>query len=303
MYSLQQILSRVRVLIDEKTPMSFEDTDLVTFINDGLTELWKVIKANRADFFFKAMKSTGSTVTVLGRSYNPTSLKIVKDITSYILPPDLSEVKYVKDINNKYRFRASDCASEFFKLYIEGSGSVDGYIYYDIVGNTLLVSPVPSGDIDIEIGYIKKLSPLLFEGVTGTVAISGIDVTGVGTNFSTGWVGKMLIAGTLNQVYIYPYIVSVAGATALTLSSAYPVTIAAGASYKVSDILPEEFYEHTAPVVSYTVARAKGRERSLREASMEIGVSEKLLIRSRQSTSIRQIGDSVMVDPYLSEID
>src|SRR5690348_9094940 len=94
-YTGQDLIDQVRAELDEPSASSnqWTDTNLLAWVNKGLTRVMLKVREQRSHWFDKVMLSTDAASTIKGESYNPTvSLVCTADATTITLPPDCIEV-------------------------------------------------------------------------------------------------------------------------------------------------------------------------------------------------------------------
>ena len=230
----------------------------VDLVNEVYEMLQPTLRLARRHYFARRMVSTDASTTILRQTYAPSSLTLVADTRTYTLPPDFIEVIRLSpristtDLTNQgVRFVHHDVASpEYIDRDLAGtlsSAQGGGHYLFDIQGDrTLRLSPAARAAMEVELVYVAQ-RPGLFRTETGTVAVSGTTVTGVGTTFNNSafQLGAMeVILGTSGSATVptpsletaYPVVSTLDSATQITLVGPTPGTYAAGTGYILSSV-------------------------------------------------------------------
>lgn len=288
----------------------WSDGEVIRYVNQAYRELWRVGKNLGTDLFVEVMSSTDSTVEIEGISYAPSSLQIVKDVSNYTMPPDLSEIKNIRVITSGQettRFRHKDRASEEFKVATyRNAATGTGEYLYDVIGRrTLVLAPKPQETVDIEITYVRRLQRLKDYKV-GTLNITkGITtIFGVGTEFITAKVrpGSQLITGVVVDVNKeYPVLTSVGGEIFFDLETAYPDASVNGTSYIISDTPELDDVDEIIIAYATQLGFRKGSNPNLKKADSYLGEYARLLPTFKNSYMSRDTDGPEFVETYLED--
>lgn len=235
------------------------DAEIDFYINESHIRLYHAVRRANADFFAKTMSSVDAVVSILGRSYNPSSLRMVQQVGEYQLPPDFTRLIGLFDFrdDDKVWFRASSIAKQEFKrVYNQGNipGLTFGTLLFDILNaRQLIVRPKPIETFDVTLMYEPVLAPLNDYSV-GTVDVTqgSTSVTFTGADLINEFASNdELLVGTVSALPAadpninYPVILSVDSPTALTLDAPFTGATIAGAMYirsRVSAIPAQHHY-------------------------------------------------------------
>lgn len=89
----QDLLNEVRGDLNEYTESVYRDTDLLTWLNKGLTRLALKVREQREGWLSTTISTTDSSLIIKGQTYVPsTSLACTSGATTITLPPDCIEV-------------------------------------------------------------------------------------------------------------------------------------------------------------------------------------------------------------------
>lgn len=308
MYTIGQLETRVRRILFEQQEDRFTQADILRWLNDGIEELWKILRVAKEDYFVKVMKSTDSASFLMDRTYDPSSLQFASDTVKYVLPPDFMSMKYIRPIGtniNFSKFYASDISSNIFDALAVSSIGGNTDFLYDIIENNLIVAPSPGSEMDIEIAYSYRISPLrILEGQTdGTCSIpaDGTLVTGVSSKFLYATVGQRFIPGTIDPSRIYPTITedTTITNTAMTLSGPVSKIAVSSASYTIEDAIPLVMSDYSRLIIDFAVSTAMASDKSPKGFSEAFDMFQRGEKKTNESASDRTQGSSNMVEPYL----
>jgi hypothetical protein len=303
-YTLSQLRSRVRNLLAEAQADFYTDSQIDRWINDGVEELWKTLRTEKEDLFVKVLKSTDSSVFILDRTFDPSTLRITSGVVSYTLPPDFIQLKYIRPISSSYsftRFYPTDVASNIFDYLAASSVRGSTAFVYDIVGRDLVIAPQPSISIDIELGYVYRISPLRQYDNSGTISVSAgsTTVTGTGTKFTRLKDGMRIVPGTVDTTKIYPYIVgNPSSDTSLIISGKLSDDAISNSTYVVEDGLPEVMMDYSRLIVDFALMCAYQKDRSHSSFKEAYELFQKGEAKTKESGSDSKAGAD-MVDPYI----
>lgn len=210
------------------------DKELNTYLNMAQSELYKIIRRARSDYFSRVVRTTDPPFLVRGVLFDPSTLRWQAGQGNYTLPPDFVRMKLITDLSgDPVRVSHADIARNEFKIIMnQRSGQMGGEYLYDILGiKTLLIRPIPDGQRDFEFVYEYMLPPLR-DYKQGTVTYTESNTTMVFSDDAK--IQSYLVAGdeiipgkdTDNQNvpavdYQYPVIRSIDSPNQVTLESPY----------------------------------------------------------------------------------
>lgn len=141
----------------------WNDIEINYAINRAQAEIYKVIRRARADYFTRILRSTDSSVRIMGTDFDPSTLRWTSGQGNYVLPLDFVRMKMITDLSSqRVRVSASDIAKHEFRILMNTDAQGNGSEFlYDILGvRTLVVRPLPNEDRDFEYIYEKTLPQL-----------------------------------------------------------------------------------------------------------------------------------------------
>ena len=236
----------------------WKDSEVNYYLNEAQNKLYHAILRAKSDYFTRIITSSDANLTILGRTYDPSSLAMVQDQGEYTLPPDFVRGVgfYDARADETVWFRWSDIKrSEFKRLYQQGNipGVNYGTLLLDVINaRTLVVRPKPNENFDTTLLYVRRLGPLN-DYTTGTVAVTNGSTTAtftsadVANNFQ---VGDELLVGTASTApspdpnTVYPVIAAISDPT-VTLDGPYTGVNGSGLNYirsRVSEIPHQHHY-------------------------------------------------------------
>lgn len=159
MSTVADVLARVRADLNEPVAGVWQDTDLITWINQGIYQVSSRLKGVRDDWTTRRMRSTDSSETIYGSTYDPGSLTISSGTDLYTMPPNLIEIRSLEPLDQEdkdagIRFLPMKMTRlEPTQLYRD-AGSNTRVFYYDLFGvDQLRIIPVPDATIEVELFY------------------------------------------------------------------------------------------------------------------------------------------------------
>ncbi len=180
------------------------DVEINYNINRAQTEVYKVIRRARADYFTRILRSTDTALRIGGADFDPSTLRWVSGQGNYVLPPDFVRMKMITDLSgDRVRLTASDVAKQEFRILLNSQAPGNGSEFlYDILGvRTLVIRPLPSDVRDFEFIYEKTLPLLRDYSVTlGYVFNTVTTVTVMSGEALKVQVGDEVIVGDLATV-------------------------------------------------------------------------------------------------------
>ena len=293
----------------------WSDGEIDTYINLAQEELYKVVRRARADYFTRILRSTDSSLAILGSLFDPSTLRWVANQGNYQLPQDFVRMKLITDLSSDHiRLLASDIAKSEFKILMNQDGGSTAREYlYDIMGvRTLIFRPIPQEIRDFEFIYEKRL-PRLKDLTTGSVSVTNGNNTA--TFSSTAdiqnrvAIGSELLVGTGASAQItpdpietYPIIKSIDSATQATLEAPYLGATISDAAFRVSPVseIPEH---HHYMLVAYAAILAfkKGTNPHSDAVNEWKDVYNSMVPALISDVEVRQGSDFEFVEPYLGD--
>ena len=188
MYSNELIpafLKRVAKRLDQEAgPGAFwRNSELLEYANEGMREVWQSARETHQNWFVRQMKSTDGVLTIGGRDYDTSVLKIVQGRDRLNLPPDFNQLLLFEAIPNPANAEPGgpavpavvlEYANMTQRLFRQGvfdriTTGVRRY-RYDIVygpeGPYIFVSPTLSfeDELDTQLAYVAMPAPLTAVG-------------------------------------------------------------------------------------------------------------------------------------------
>ena len=293
----------------------WSDGEIDTYVNLAQEELYKVVRRARADYFTRILRSTDSSLAILGSLFDPTTLRWVANQGNYQLPQDFVRMKLITDLSSDHiRLLASDIAKSEFKILMNQDGGSTAREYlYDIMGvRTLIFRPIPQEVRNFEFVYEKRL-PRLKDLTTGSVSITNGNNTA--TFSSTAdiqnkvAIGSELLVGTGASAQItpdptetYPIIKSIDSATQATLEAPYLGATISNAAFRVSPVSEIPAHHHYM-LVAYAVILAfkKGTNPHSDAVNEWKDVYNSMVPALISDVEVRQGSDFEFVEPYLGD--
>jgi hypothetical protein len=198
-------------------------------INDAIRKLI----GDRNDWPF--LQASASTVTAAGTQF-------------YSLPYNINKLKTVVVINGNVRYNPTEIADRFTWDSLNTNTNVQSNIpnYYYLYAGQIGFWPIPStAALPINYTYTQSVKNLSnADYVTGTITATNgsATITGSGTTFTAGMVGRYL---KVNSDGFWYKISGFTSATVITLGKTYQGTTGAGAAYTIGEmsILPEDYQD------------------------------------------------------------
>ena len=226
-------------------------------LNNGYQEVAKLIRRQRKDHLTRTMLSTDASALILGRTYDPVSLRLVAGTAAYTLPPDFLEMRSIRVTTidrEHYRFELRDPNHTDFldaRRFVSRAGDTFSLFFGAITGErTITIAPTPQETLDIEIVYVRMLEPLV-RYTTGSCHVLNGSTTVTPAGSAAVWsfanarivAGDELLVGTTTAVPTpdldastrYHKIETTAAAS-LGLSDAYLGASLYGALYILSSV-------------------------------------------------------------------
>lgn len=160
--TMSQLVSEVRADINEYTQQVWRDSDLVTWLNDGMQAVVSESKEETEDWYTRRMKSTDTAETIQGESYSPSDLTIVANTDLYTLPPNVLQIRSLEPLTQANWAAGilflprplTDYALMRINRFTISSPAV---YYYTVTGpRTMRIVPTPATGVSIttELWYV-----------------------------------------------------------------------------------------------------------------------------------------------------
>lgn len=321
--NLAQIRSAVRDILSAGGGMNttvttdtfWSDSEIDSYINTAQEELYKTARRARSDYFMRILRSTDSSLMILGQTFDPSTLRWVENIGNYTLPPDFVRMKLMTDLStDRVRFVASDIAKNEFKVLMNSEGGSTAREYlYDILGvKTLIFRPRPAEVRDIEFIYEKRLARLR-DWSTGDVTVTNMNST---ATFSASAdiqnrieVGSELVVGTTgvlptaDPTETYPVIKSIDSATQVTFESTYKEASGSALKFRVSPVSEIPQHHHYLLVAFAAILGfKKGTNPHVDSVAQWQEVYNSMVPSFISDVEIRQGSDTETVSAYLEDM-
>jgi hypothetical protein len=150
---------------------AFDMEELVSFVNEGMNEVWKELKGLKRNYFVKSTQATDGTADAYFAALTTTTRE-------FTLPADLREIRSIvvtspsgyEDVKFTRRSISSDEFIEAEKsATIQGSSSnagIDEYIYDIINEKTLVLAQFPEAAFVLKIRFVFALPDLVLGDAT-----------------------------------------------------------------------------------------------------------------------------------------
>ena len=169
-----QVLKEVRDDLDEPQDddTNFWSQDfLLARLNRGLRQVWQTARETSENWFIRQLASNEEPITIFGRPFDPSVMRLTEGITEVVMPPDLFELRYLEPVRETDTsddaglvFRYADMSRESFRMLSRSTGpTVAGGYTYDVIfreaGPRLRIAPACglSEDLDIRIEYVRAV--------------------------------------------------------------------------------------------------------------------------------------------------
>lgn len=284
------------------------DKEVNYYINNAYRQVYRILRMTRADWFQRILQSTDSPLLLLGRTFNPATLKILSGISSYVLPPDFVAMKLLS--STSARFTHLDLTKQRFRSVLNAPNSRSEDYFYDIIGlKTLFVRPVPKEDHETQIIYDKAIGNLVDYSVGSVTSIIGTQVTFSGTTL-TSFVGagdEFIIGSAASGAPLvdpsidYPVIKTIDSNTTLTLDGPWlGGIVTAGSGFLCSQVpeLPVNFHDVIIHL-AVKLACSKGPNPHTELAGLHGSIAESVLRQVIDQLEARQLSDIETSEPYL----
>jgi hypothetical protein len=179
MATMNQLINEVRGDINEFTQNVWRNTDIVTWLNDGIQAVVSESNEVTEDWYTRRMRSTDSAETIHGESYNPSGLTIVAATDLYTLPPNVLQIRSIDPLTSanhaagiQFLPRAlTDYEVARVRRFTVESPAI---YYYTVIGTrTLRIVPTPAALVSITTEMFYVAMP---ERLTASDTITQIPV-------------------------------------------------------------------------------------------------------------------------------
>lgn len=298
----------------------FANSEVNFWLNAAQREVYKQIRKARSNYFERVLKTTDSSLLILGRTFVPSSLKLVSGTGNYTLPPDFVAMTLMTDLDSGttstgVRFTGvnSIVAERFRVLMYTNGGSMEREYLYSVIGQrTLLIRPIPQESRNIEFVY-EKMLPTLRDWNTGTATTTITDNT-VTFSATADCLNRMQAGDqfimsssatvpTADPSVDYPTIASITNSTEIELDAPYLDASASSKAYIVSSVSEIPAHHHDI-LVTYACRQAtmKGPNPAVDEANM-FGEEYNMQLRALlDEVEGRQFSDIETSEPYLGDL-
>lgn len=171
----------------------WSDSEINLALNRAQDEIYKIIKNSKSDYFTRILRTTDGILTLLGQTFDTSSLRWVAGQGNYQMPIDFVRMKLITDLSSdRVRLSASDLAKSEFRILMNenASGTSREYLYDILSMRTLVVRPIPDMERDFEFIYEKRLQQMRDYTIGNVYALAGsnqaIFTSGATGNFSPG---------------------------------------------------------------------------------------------------------------------
>jgi len=166
----QDILDRIRVRLGSLANV-FTTDQLLSFAEDGMQEVWAVIKSFDQDYFGDQSQNTDSTAE---DTYFATLSTSTRD---YELPQGCREVRGIQCLTSGFEyirffqvpFESNDFQRARRAATASGSNHAGGEYHFTVFGTRLVLAEFPEANVDIQLWYIKSLNKLAVDTVISDI--------------------------------------------------------------------------------------------------------------------------------------
>lgn len=310
------------IRVDRTISPLWTDEELVDLANEVTDHMAPHLRMTHRHYHQTRMLSTDASLTILGQTFDPTTMHLISGTQFVTLPPDCVEVLRLTPIvnssspeNSIVRFIPRDIADPAYieadiegqQLQVNGAGLGRFGYFYDIVGQrTLRFAPIITTTIDVELLYVARKQAMALHS-TGTVNVTTTAVTGLaqsGQDFTLVPLPCEFIVGTTeapdpDPSRIYPAVSSIASATSLTLSSSGGT--AAYAKYMLASVpvVPEQHHRWMASMVADLMLRKVSAQLASERLNLTLAKWQGTVLPDL--THPRQSQEPVMTVPFLPD--
>lgn len=156
-HTLLEMVTAVRVNLDETSPSFWGVGDVPQFINRSKDRVWNEVRRANQDYFVVTRDSLDSPSSILGETYDPASFRVVPGTRDYTLPPDFAEMISNRCVTSNFDWlrlayrRHSD--PDFRRALEETSAQTPRY--YSLIGErTWRIAPLADATYDFGLTYV-----------------------------------------------------------------------------------------------------------------------------------------------------
>ena len=161
-------------------------------LNNGYSEICKLIRRNRKDHFTRRRLSTDGAVFIRDRTFDCGGFQVRSGVADYPMPPDFLEIRGVRPTTGgreSVTFLIVNEADEEYRTQRRGTTSttptLPGMYWCAVTGErTLTLAPTPQETLDVELAYVAQMERLTLYGVGSldcTVGSTTLSNVGGGT--------------------------------------------------------------------------------------------------------------------------
>jgi hypothetical protein len=310
------------VNLDSTTHRFLVESELLAWAQEGHHLLYAKLRQANQDYGLVTRLSTDADLRWHGITYDCSTFGLTTTARTYILPPDLIELRQIRAITSgeeARQFEFRDMADPFVVEQIRAElTATGGTIYYDVVGErTLRLPQPPDVAMDIEISYIARPRSLFLYS-TGTVSTTqnAAGVTGASTPnwvinelappcelmIATGAVAPKIVSATSTDPFVdpsalYSPVSSIDTDTTLTLAGAYLPASVSTKAYLLASV-PSVPLEWQWVIVRWVVAMI--RWKIANSPVQELPNFDTIMAASMMpSVTQRQTADAEYVEDYI----
>jgi hypothetical protein len=322
--NLFQVIKQARFEIDalrvgNVVSSMWQDEEAISGVNIAMDKTARLLRLCGSDVLTQTTASTDTSRDLTSEIYNPSSLRILPNVTDYTLPPDFVRVANLRattigfegvkfhpsSINNKtFSAQQSINANE-----LPSANNSDQEFWYIIVGSrTLRIAPTPKDTIDVELTYHFRPRRLRYT-TTGTIqrTASSATVSGSGTTWLSNdglQAPAELLVGALTSISSavtldgwYPRVKSVDSDTSMTMARSQLITDGLGQAYALVSVprLPEEHHTWLAQLAAAIMVRKVDTDMS---AKLQADLAQDLLTSVLPEVTLRQLQESLITEAF-----
>lgn len=321
------------IRIDNTTPSILEQSELLSWVEEGTDILEKALRNARVDYMIVTRQTSDSAFIWDGETYTPNStstMSLISTTTEYIMPPDLLRLRRIRSVSTgdeDIEFEAKDIAHQDMIDLQQATNPQRQILYFDLIGDRILFIPnAPTGTISVEISYIaRSRKPYIETGGTDVgVVQADATVTGNGTSWlineryypselmlesSGGTSSPVVVSQTSTDdfinmdtrtwpltIQVYPG-VPIASDTTFELATPYSPATDANIGYMLASVpLPPSEHHHI--IVDFVHGKIKNRLQMYTAADIAFKSMREKIGQFRQDITPRQSMQHRVVDDY-----
>jgi len=173
--TINELITEVREELDEPldTATNFwDDAYLLSRLNRGFRQVWQTARETKENWFVRVLRSDDDPLTIYGRVYDPSALRLTAGALELVLPPDFHEARSIEALPAtdasvaQIQFDWMDLSTEVFRDNRRVSSGVNAAYYSVDVrwgdgGPRLMLSPAvgdeaASTDLTLTYAYGPK---------------------------------------------------------------------------------------------------------------------------------------------------